>query len=40
MTATEGLLPMGVAEGCTLRHDVAKDATLTYADVDCSRPAA
>ena len=33
VTAAEGLLPMGVAEGCVLRHDVAKDATLTYADV-------
>lgn len=29
----EALLPMGVAQGCTLRHDVAKDAVLTYGDV-------
>ena len=26
-------LPMGLAEGCTLRHAVAKDAVLTSADV-------
>lgn len=32
-TAAEALLPMGVAEGCVLRRDVAKDAALTYADV-------
>jgi len=30
----ERLLPMGVAEGCRLRHDVPKDKTLTYDDVD------
>jgi predicted homoserine dehydrogenase-like protein len=29
----EGLLPMGVAEGCVLRHDVPKDKALTYDDV-------
>jgi len=29
----ERLLPMGVAEGCVLRHDVPKDKTLTYDDV-------
>ncbi|MDN5749183.1 MAG: NAD(P)-dependent oxidoreductase [Pseudonocardia sp.] len=29
----ENLLPMGVAEGCVLTRDVAKDAVLTYADV-------
>lgn len=29
----ERLLPMGVAEGCRLRHDVPKDKTLTYDDV-------
>ena len=29
----EGLLPIGVAEGCELLHDVPKDAVLTYADV-------
>lgn len=27
------LLPMGLAEGCTLTRDVAKDAVLTYDDV-------
>ena len=30
----EGLLPIGIAEGCKLLRDVPKDATLTYADVD------
>ena len=34
MTAADDLLPMGVAEGCTLRRDVAKDEVLTYADVE------
>lgn len=34
ITASENLLPMGLAEGCTLRRDVAKDSTLTYDDVD------
>ncbi|MBC6988795.1 NAD(P)H-dependent oxidoreductase [Hymenobacter sp. BT491] len=29
----ENLLPLGVAEGCVLRHDVAKDQALTYDDV-------
>jgi len=29
----EGLLPMGVAEGCVMARDVARDTTLTYADV-------
>ncbi len=29
----ENLLPLGVAEGCTLRHEIAKDQVLTYADV-------
>lgn len=33
VTRAEGLLPMGVAEGCVLVRDVAKDAVLTYADV-------
>jgi predicted homoserine dehydrogenase-like protein len=27
------LLPMGLSEGCTLRHDVAKDQAIGYADV-------
>jgi predicted homoserine dehydrogenase-like protein len=30
----QGLLPMGVAEGCRLKRDLPKDAALTYADVD------
>jgi predicted homoserine dehydrogenase-like protein len=30
----EDLLPIGLAEGCTLKRDVAKDAVLTFADVD------
>ncbi len=34
ITAAEDLLPMGVAEGCRLRRDVAKDSVLTYGDVD------
>ena len=29
----DGLLPMGVAEGCRLQRDVPKDGVLTYADV-------
>jgi len=33
VTAVDGLLPMGVAEGCTLLRDVPKDQVLTYADV-------
>ncbi|HXV94324.1 MAG TPA: Gfo/Idh/MocA family oxidoreductase [Pseudonocardia sp.] len=33
VTRAEGLLPMGVAEGCVLKRDVAKDEVLTYADV-------
>jgi predicted homoserine dehydrogenase-like protein len=33
VTAAEDLLPMGVAEGCTLRRTVAKDEVLTYSDV-------
>ncbi len=28
------LLPMGLAEGCVLKRDIAKDATLTYDDVE------
>ena len=34
VTAGERLLPMGVADGCRLRRAVAKDAVLTYDDVD------
>jgi predicted homoserine dehydrogenase-like protein len=30
----ENLLPIGLAEGCRLRRDVAKDQVLTYADVE------
>ena len=33
VTAAENLLPMGVAEGCTLLRDVAKDDVLSYSDV-------
>jgi predicted homoserine dehydrogenase-like protein len=33
VTLEENLLPIGVAEGCILRHDVAKDQVLTYDDV-------
>jgi predicted homoserine dehydrogenase-like protein len=34
ITLAEGLLPMGVAKGCRLVRDVAKDQVLTYADVE------
>jgi predicted homoserine dehydrogenase-like protein len=30
----EGLLPIGLAEGCLLRRDVPRDQVLTYADLD------
>jgi len=33
-TAEEGLLPIGLAEGCRLRVDVARDQVITYDDVD------
>jgi len=33
-TAEEGLLPIGLAEGCRLRRSVAKDEVLRYADVE------
>lgn len=33
VTAQERLLPMGVAEGCVLKHAVPKDHVLTYDDV-------
>ncbi|MBX0290439.1 Gfo/Idh/MocA family oxidoreductase [Hymenobacter sp. HSC-4F20] len=33
VTERENLLPIGVAEGCILRHDVPKDQVLTYDDV-------
>ncbi len=34
VTSGQRLLPMGVAIGCTLRRDVAKDQVLTYDDVE------
>ena len=34
VTAADDLLPMGVAKGCRLVRDVAKDQVLTYADVE------
>jgi predicted homoserine dehydrogenase-like protein len=30
----EGLLPMGLAEGCRLKEDVSKDQVITYAHVE------
>ena len=33
VTRAENLLPMGLAEGCVLKRDVAKDEVLTYDDV-------
>jgi len=33
VTRRDRLLPIGVAEGCTLRRDVAMDEVLTYDDV-------
>jgi predicted homoserine dehydrogenase-like protein len=32
-TASENLLPIGVAEGCVLKRDIAKDQVITYDDV-------
>jgi predicted homoserine dehydrogenase-like protein len=34
VTMEEGLLPMGVAEGCRLRRDIPKDGVIGYQDVD------
>lgn len=34
VATAERLLPIGLAESCVLRRDVAKDAVLTYDDVD------
>ncbi len=34
VTRRERLLPMGLAEGCRLKRPVAKDAVLTYDDVE------
>jgi len=31
---SDRLLPIGLAEGCTLRRDIKKDEILTYDDVD------
>ena len=31
---TQNLLPMGVAQGCVLKRDVAIDTAITYADVE------
>jgi predicted homoserine dehydrogenase-like protein len=33
-TIYSGLLPMGIAEGCRLIHDIPKDQVLTYSDVE------
>ena len=33
VTREENLLPIGVAEGCILRHDIERDQVLTYDDV-------
>lgn len=30
----EALLPIGLAEGCRLRHDIGKDQVLTFDDVE------
>jgi len=32
-TAAQNLLPLGVAEGCILKNDIAKDQVITYDDV-------
>jgi predicted homoserine dehydrogenase-like protein len=34
LVRVEGLLPIGLAEGATLRRDVSRDRVLTYSDVD------
>jgi len=34
LARAQDLLPIGLAQGCRLRRDVAKDAALTFADVD------
>ena len=33
-STAEKLLPLGIAEGCTVNKDVAKDQTITYDDVE------
>jgi predicted homoserine dehydrogenase-like protein len=32
-TYRENLLPIGIAEGCILKHDIPKDQVLTYDDI-------
>jgi predicted homoserine dehydrogenase-like protein len=34
ISVAEGLLPMGLAEGCRLKRDIPKDRVLTYDDVE------
>jgi predicted homoserine dehydrogenase-like protein len=34
ITQSQRLLPMGLAEGCKLKRDIAKDQVLTYDDVE------
>jgi predicted homoserine dehydrogenase-like protein len=34
VTASENLLPIGVAEGCRIKRNVRRDEVLTYADVE------
>jgi predicted homoserine dehydrogenase-like protein len=34
VVAQQRLLPMGLAEGCRLRHDIPKDGVIGYDDVD------
>jgi predicted homoserine dehydrogenase-like protein len=33
VTREEGLLPIGIAENCVLKHDIQKDQVLTYHDI-------
>ena len=34
VTSAENLLPIGLAEGCRVKHDLPKDHVLTYSDVE------
>jgi predicted homoserine dehydrogenase-like protein len=34
LSRREKLLPMALSDGCRVRHDIAKDALISYADVD------
>jgi predicted homoserine dehydrogenase-like protein len=34
IVARERLLPIGLAEGCTLKHDIAQDEPLTWDDIE------